>query len=151
MRYILILLGLLLATGVHAASVTLAWDASPDASVTGYKLHWGTSSNNYTMSTNVGAVLTTTVSTLTNGVTYYFVATAYNVDVESDYSNMVSYRPPFPKPTPPGQLRKVVALLRETWRSTFAAVVPAWKAAPPDRYTSGAPGQRRVWLLEVPA
>lgn len=112
---LLLLLGLsLLVTGVHAATVTLAWDASPDASVTGYKIYVGTSSNSFTFSTNnVGNVLTTTITNLSNGVTYWFAATAYNVDAESDFSNQVSYRPPFPKPTPPSSLRRVTAAVKE--------------------------------------
>src|SRR5260370_955103 len=54
-----------------AQSVTLAWD--PDTSpVAGYRLHYGTSSGNYTNSIEVGYTTTHTVSNLTAGPTYYF-------------------------------------------------------------------------------
>lgn len=112
---LLLILGLsLLVTGVHAASVTLAWDASPDASVTGYKIYVGTSSNTFNFSTNnAGNALTITLTNLSYGVTYWFVATAYNVDAESDFSNQISYRPPFPKPAPPSTLRRVTAAVKK--------------------------------------
>ncbi|MBE7499936.1 MAG: fibronectin type III domain-containing protein [Verrucomicrobiales bacterium] len=78
-----------------AADVTLAWDPSPDATVVGYKLHWGGASGTYTSHLDVGNVLTATVPGLEPAVTYYFAATAYDgAGLESDYSNEVEYTPP---------------------------------------------------------
>jgi hypothetical protein len=77
-------------------NVTLAWDPSPDAWVAGYALHHGTASGNYTVHLDVGNSTSVTVSNLTPGVTYYFVATAYTSDgLESLPSNEVSYLVPF--------------------------------------------------------
>jgi hypothetical protein len=68
-------------------SITLAWDASTNATVTGYKLYYGVASRNYTNSVNAGSSTTATVVGLATGVTYYFAATTYNnANVESDYS-----------------------------------------------------------------
>lgn len=80
------------AASAHAASVTLAWDPpSTSVSLAGYKVYYGTSSRNYTQSVNAGNTATYTVSGLSEGTTYYFVTTAYDVaGNESGYSNEVS-------------------------------------------------------------
>ncbi|MCE9614635.1 MAG: HYR domain-containing protein [Lentisphaerae bacterium] len=73
------------ALNLHAASVQLAWDAptnNTDGTVltdlSGYKLHRGAASGNYTVVTDVGNVTTCTVYNLTEGQTYYFAAKSYN-------------------------------------------------------------------------
>lgn len=77
------------------SGVTLAWDPSPDASVAGYAIHYGTTSGEYSGRVEVGNVTSATVSNLTEGTTYYFVATAYTPEgVESLPSNEVSYAVP---------------------------------------------------------
>jgi hypothetical protein len=78
-------------------SVTLAWnapttntDGNPLTDLVGYKLHYGTSSGNYTRVIDVGNVETYKIEGLQSG-TYYFAVTAYNTSGnESDYSNEVS-------------------------------------------------------------
>ncbi len=76
-------------------NVTLEWDPSPDAWVAGYALHYGTASSNYTVRLDVGSSTSVTVSNLTPGGTYYFVATAYTSDgQESLPSNEVGYTVP---------------------------------------------------------
>src|SRR5436309_5237937 len=60
-----------------AQSVTLAWDIETDPNVTGYRLHYGTSSGNYTKTVDVGNATTATIADITVGNTYYFVVTAY--------------------------------------------------------------------------
>ncbi len=78
-----------------ASAVTLEWDPSPDAWVAGYAIHFGTISSNYTTRVDTGNVTSTTISNLTEGVTYYFVATAYTADgQESLPSNEVAYTVP---------------------------------------------------------
>ena len=84
------------------ATVTLAWDASPDSTVTGYKLYHGVSTRSYTNVYNVGNVLTGTLSNLVCGTTYYFAATAYNgLGTESVYSDELVYTIPSPTNQPP--------------------------------------------------
>jgi len=80
---------------VNTANVSLAWDASPDNSVTGYKLYAGELSRNYNIVINVGNTLTGTFTNLQREVTYYFAATAYNIlGTESVYSDELVYTIP---------------------------------------------------------
>jgi hypothetical protein len=75
------------------SSVTLAWDPSPDSAVTGYRVHYGVVSGQYTNSLTVGNSTATTVSGLVPGVTYYFATTAYNASgAQSQFSNEISYQ-----------------------------------------------------------
>jgi hypothetical protein len=77
---------------VQAGRVTLAWDASTDSTVVGYKVYYGTASGAYTMWVDAGNNTSTTLSNLTEDVTYYFAATAYDsTALESDYSDEISY------------------------------------------------------------
>jgi hypothetical protein len=92
-----------------AQSVTLAWDASSDTSIAGYKLRYGTSSGNPSQTIDVGKTTTQTVSNLNDATTYFFTVTAYNTAaLESQPSNEISYTTPAsgsasssaPTPTP---------------------------------------------------
>ncbi|MBV8900542.1 MAG: fibronectin type III domain-containing protein [Verrucomicrobia bacterium] len=76
-----------------ARNVTLLWDPpSDDSGIAGYRLYYGTTSGNYSQSTEVGNATTTTVSNLTLGQTYYFAVTDYNTaGIESVPSNEVSF------------------------------------------------------------
>src|SRR5262245_60849262 len=67
----------LLARGA-SRQVTLAWDASPDTNVAGYKIHYGTNSGEYPTTLDVGANTFATISGLTPGEDFYFVVTAYS-------------------------------------------------------------------------
>lgn len=87
-----------LVTHCLAGQATLSWTA-PTTNVdgtlltdlAGYKIYYGTASGNYPTVINVNNVLTHTISGLTDGMTYYFVATAYDFTYnESNYSNEVS-------------------------------------------------------------
>jgi hypothetical protein len=74
-----VVFGLLIAPAAASAEqVTLAWDPSPDASVTGYVVHFGTASGVYSSSVDVGSQTRHIFESLTDGVTYYFVVRAYN-------------------------------------------------------------------------
>ena len=75
----------------YAAQVTLAWDAS-EGPVTGYKVHYGTTSGDYDYIANTGNYTSCSISGLKEGATYYFAATAYNdILSESDFSDEISY------------------------------------------------------------
>ena len=74
-----------------AGQVSLAWNASTSSTVTGYKVHVGTTSRSYSSHIDVGASVSATVPNLTSGTTYYYAVTAYNsAGVESSYSNEAS-------------------------------------------------------------
>ncbi len=78
-----------------AGSVVLAWDASPDAAVVGYRVYFGPGSGNYTNSATIGNATSATFNNLVDGATYYFAAVSYDASgVESDFSNEISYTVP---------------------------------------------------------
>lgn len=107
LTYYLMLLALLEAKGCYlwqasavgtnqTVSVSLTWDRSPDPSVTGYKVYWGTNSGGFSpaRSLNVGTNVVATVTNLTANTKYYFTATAYNAPgLESDYAAEINYTP----------------------------------------------------------
>ena len=77
------------------SSVTLAWGASADSSVVGYRVYWGGASAHYTNVVDVGEVTSNAVANLQPGATYYFAVTAYdNTDLESLFSNELVYTVP---------------------------------------------------------
>ena len=81
-----------LSSTVQAASVTLAWNPSPDPAVTGYNLYYGGTSGTYTNKVSVGLATSAVTSGLLVGVTYYFAATTHNAaGMESPFSGEVSY------------------------------------------------------------
>ncbi|MEW6214947.1 MAG: MopE-related protein [Nitrospirota bacterium] len=79
----------------------MSWDApttnadgTPLTDLDGYKVYYGTASGNYSEVVNVGRVTSHTINNLTNGATYYFAATAYDIaGNESEYSNEVTLYP----------------------------------------------------------
>jgi Bacterial Ig domain/Fibronectin type III domain len=74
------------------SSASLAWDPSPDPSVTAYQLKYGTASGAYSQTIDVGNTTTATVSNLSPGQTYYFVVTAFNGSgMESMPSNEITF------------------------------------------------------------
>ena len=85
-----------------AGQVTLTWDApttnadgTPLSNFNGaYRIYYGTSTGNYTQTTNLtntNSVVTCPVTNLTDNQAYYFVVTAVNtLGNESQYSNEVS-------------------------------------------------------------
>lgn len=95
------------------SAVTLQWDPSANTAtctVSKYKLLWGTTAGgSYTvgsLETASASVLTLTVTGLTPGQRYYFVAKtlATPAGCDSGYSNEVSYTELVPVP-PPGTLK----------------------------------------------
>ena len=77
---------------VHAAQVTLAWEASTDPNIAGYKIYYGNGGGSYPTVVDVGNQTTCTIPNLAAGMTYHFAATAYDKSgQESGYSNEVVY------------------------------------------------------------
>ena len=80
----------------HSGSIALSWnaptqneDGSPLTDLAGYKVYYGTSSNNYTHEIDVGNVTSINLSNLAPG-TYYFRLAAYDQSGnESDPSNEI--------------------------------------------------------------
>jgi len=83
------------AEGLISCPVTLAWDASPDASVNGYALYYGIENSNLTNRVDVGLAQSVTLTNLYAYSNYFFFATAYNVlGIESIPSGILFYAPP---------------------------------------------------------
>jgi hypothetical protein len=71
-------------------SIKLSWYPTTVPDLAGYKLHYGTSSQNYTDVINLGNVTSYELSVLEPGHTYYIAVTAYDISgLESGYSNEV--------------------------------------------------------------
>jgi VCBS repeat-containing protein len=77
-------------------TATFSWLPNQEEDLAGYKIHYGTASGNYTQTVDVGNPALVDdrvpgqVNNLTEGTTYYFVATACNTSgIESDYSTEV--------------------------------------------------------------
>lgn len=76
-------------------SVTVMWNASSDTNVQGYKVYYGTVSQQYTNVVTVGNVTNTSIGGIHPGTTYYFAATSYNAaGWQSPYSPEISYTVP---------------------------------------------------------
>jgi hypothetical protein len=76
-------------------SATFAWDRSPESNIVDYRIRYGVASGTYTNMVSTSNATSATIDNLVEGVTYYFIATAYNIlGLESDYSNEISYSVP---------------------------------------------------------
>jgi hypothetical protein len=76
---------------IHAAQVTLEWDAVIHPLLEGYVVYYGTYSGDYDVSLDVGNYTSCTISDLDENEIYYFAVTAYSTEgEESDFSNEVS-------------------------------------------------------------
>jgi hypothetical protein len=103
---------------LHAAEVSLAWDANTEPDLSGYKIHWGTASGSYGSSTDVGNVTSHTLTGLADGETYFFAATAYDsFSNESSNSNEVSTTLAPAAPAAPSASDSLYTdLVRVTWQ-----------------------------------
>ena len=84
--FIFIVTALLYAADCHAATVTLAWDASPEP-VDGYIVFYGEQSvlTNPSTQIDVGKVLYYAFTDMLPGHTYFFALKAYNAAGQSVY------------------------------------------------------------------
>jgi hypothetical protein len=77
----------------QAATLTLAWNPSPQVDVAGYAVYWGNQPGVYDHGLDVGNQLSSQVAGLVDGQPYYFVVRAYNTSgLYSDPSVEVSRR-----------------------------------------------------------
>jgi hypothetical protein len=92
--YGLLLLCVAAVSEVLAVNVAVAWDASSDTTVAGYKIYYG-APGEPKQSMNVGSQTSCSISSLATGSTYEFSVTAYNASgVESDPSNLLTFTTP---------------------------------------------------------
>jgi len=78
-----------------SATVNVSWNSVSDTNVVGYKLYYGTVSQQYTNTIVAGNVTNTYISGITPGITYYFAVTSYDATGwESAYSTEISYTLP---------------------------------------------------------
>jgi hypothetical protein len=90
-------------SAVHAAQISIEWDANGEPDLAGYRVYYGTSSGNYTASADVGINTHCVISNLAQGVTYYFAATAYDSEGnESGFSDEIVYTVPAAVSPSPG-------------------------------------------------
>jgi hypothetical protein len=61
-----------------AGSLLISWDPVGDSRVAGYKVKYGTASQTYPTSVDVGASTSLTLPNLTSGTRYYFAVVAYD-------------------------------------------------------------------------
>ena len=85
----------LLLTGIKGncdSTVTLAWDANPEADIAGYKLKYGFASKVYSVVVPTGKVTEITIPNMVEGTQYFFAVSAFNNEgLESLNSDEVSY------------------------------------------------------------
>ncbi len=90
-----------------SGSVKVTWFPNWEPHIDGYRVHYGTESRNYTQTVDAGNWVTTELTDLEPGQTYYAAVTAYNTfGLESDYSNEISFEIPT-QPDPPQLLHGV--------------------------------------------
>jgi hypothetical protein len=103
------LLVLLFSGNTFAAETTLGWQPNSEEHLTGYKIHYGLTSGNYTTVVDVGTppvqdnTVQAIISELEGNTTYYADATAYDAEgMESPYSEEVTWTTPaLQEPLPP--------------------------------------------------
>jgi hypothetical protein len=89
MKWFWTALALVAVAGLAAEPLTLTWDASTDAAVTGYRLYYGTNSGAYPFVTNSGLSVTQEV-VLPHAGRWFFAATAVTREgLESAFSQEV--------------------------------------------------------------
>jgi hypothetical protein len=91
MKIVTLFVTLLLCVTAWAGEITLAWDPSPTQEIDGYRVWYGTASENYSSVISIGNITEFTVTglALTKGGMYYFAVTAFEGETDSDFSNEV--------------------------------------------------------------
>lgn len=90
-----LLTGLFESSARASSAVVIGWNQSSDTNVVGYKLYYGTTSQDYSNVVVLGNVTNATISGISPGTKYFFAATTYTLaGEESAYSGEVSYTVP---------------------------------------------------------
>ncbi|MFQ5605203.1 MAG: Ig-like domain-containing protein [bacterium] len=88
---IILFISVMASSMAFAGSATVTWDANTESDLAGYKIYYGTVSQNYSQIIDVGNLTSHQISNLQGGQTYYFAVKAYDVaGNESAFSNEVS-------------------------------------------------------------
>ncbi len=73
-------------------SVSVAWEPSPSPGISGYRVHHGTRSREYSSVADVGLATNHVVRGLADGTLYYLAVTAYDTNfASSDFSDEIFY------------------------------------------------------------
>lgn len=100
---------------LQGGQVSVAWDPNSESDLAGYRVHYGTSSGEYSVVIDVGNVTSYTIKGLEMGVAYFSALTAYNTsDLESGYSNEISFEASPSPPEPPRGFRVTLELQSST-------------------------------------
>ena len=84
-----------IASAMTAAPFKLAWNASSNTAVAGYKVYYSVASSLNRTSVNAGAATSVTLGGLTAGTNYYIYVVSYDTaGKESPPSSMIYYTPP---------------------------------------------------------
>jgi hypothetical protein len=84
------------------STLTLAWDPSTGAGVSGYRIYCGAASGAYSTTNQVGNTTSDTISGLSAGSTWYFAVSAVTANgLEGARSSELRYTVPQPPVTPP--------------------------------------------------
>ena len=76
----------------YSAQLTLAWDPNKEPDIAGYRVYYGTESQNYAQVVDTGNDTSCTLIDLVPGEKYYLAATAYDYDGnESEFSEEIGY------------------------------------------------------------
>lgn len=88
----------LVATPVHAGSVSMAWDPVGDADAAGYRIYYGPAADTYDQQLNLGLVTSHTLDGLADCTTWYVAVKAVDAagNVSAGFSNELSG---WPRPT----------------------------------------------------
>ena len=106
-------------------TLTLAWDPSPDPSITGYRLYQGGESQIYTNVIDVGSTETAAITGLAPDQTYYFAVTAYDATgLESAFSGEISYTVPAVAVLPPNVIPNLTLTVNEFGQATVSGLAP---------------------------
>lgn len=94
-RFIMIWIGVLISAALgQPRSITLVWSANPEEDLLGYRLHYGTSSRQYTGHMDIGNVTQFVLNDLDPERTYFIAITAVDLwGNESGYSTEVAAFP----------------------------------------------------------